>query len=61
MSFRTEPAVLISFLSAVVAALVAAGILSVGGADAINLVIAEFVALMVASGVIIRSQVTPVN
>lgn len=58
---RTEPAVLISFAAAVIALLVAVGLLNSGIEDAVNLVVAEFVALMVASGFIIRSQVTPVN
>lgn len=58
---RTEPAVLISFAAAVIALLVAVGLLNSGIEDAVNLVVAEFVALMVASGFIIRGQVTPVN
>lgn len=58
---RTEPAVLISFAAAVIALLVAVGLLNSGIEDAVNLVIVEFVGLMVASGFIIRGQVTPVN
>lgn len=58
---RTEPAILISFGAAVVGLLIALGVLSSDLADPINLVIAEFIALLVASGVIIRSKVTPVE
>lgn len=58
--FRTEPAILISFGGAVVGLLIAVGLLSSDLADPINLVVVEFIALLVASGVIIRSKVSPV-
>jgi high-affinity Fe2+/Pb2+ permease len=61
MSFRTEPAVLISFVSALVGLLIAVGLLSSDLRDPINLVVVEFVSLLVVSGLIIRSQVTPAN
>lgn len=59
--FRTEPALVVSFCAAVVGLLIAVGVLNSGLEDPINLVIAELVGLLVASGVIIRSQVSPVE
>lgn len=58
---RTEPALVISFASAVIGLLIAVGALSGTLEQPINLVIAELIGLLVASGVIIRSQVTPSN
>jgi high-affinity Fe2+/Pb2+ permease len=57
---RTEPAILVTFLSALIGLLVTLGIIAPNVADPLNLVVAEFVALLVASGLIIRANVTPV-
>jgi hypothetical protein len=57
---RTEPAILVTFFAALIGLLVALGIVAPNVADPLNLVVAEFVALLVASGLIIRANVTPV-
>jgi hypothetical protein len=58
---RTEPAILVTFLAALIGLLVTLGIIAPNVADPLNLVVAQFVALLVASGLIIRANVTPVN
>lgn len=60
--FRTEPAIIVSLVMAVLGLLVAFGItVTAPQQEAIALVLTEFFALMVASGIIIRSQVSPAN
>jgi hypothetical protein len=60
-AWKTNPAIVVSFAAALIGLLVTVGIIAPNVADPLNVVVAEFVALLVASGVIIRSQVTPVN
>jgi enamine deaminase RidA (YjgF/YER057c/UK114 family) len=50
----------VSFVSALIGLLIAVGVINADLRDPINLVVAEFVALLVASGIIIRANVTPV-
>jgi hypothetical protein len=58
--FKTEPALIVSLVMAVIGLLVAFGVvITMEQQDAIKIVLTEFFALMVASGVIIRSHVTP--
>lgn len=62
MTWKTEPALIISFIMAVIGLIVAFGInVSIEQQDAIKATVTALLALLVASGVIIRSQVTPAN
>jgi high-affinity Fe2+/Pb2+ permease len=58
---KTEPAIIVSLGAAIIGLLIAVGLLSSDLEQPINLVIAQFIALLVASGVIIRNNVTPVG
>jgi hypothetical protein len=60
-AWHTNPALVVSFLAALIGLLVTVGLIAPNVQDPLNVVVAEFVALLVASGFIIRSQVTPVN
>jgi hypothetical protein len=58
--FKTEPALIVSVVMAVIGTLVAFGVsVTMEQQDAIKILMTEFFALMVASGIIIRSHVTP--